>query len=80
MGRIGALECDFILRDDDMNYAYVQVAYTIAERQTEEREYASLERISDGYPKHLLCARSHRSARVSCMHTLRTSFLGKGIS
>lgn len=55
VGRIGKLECDFIVRDkDSMEYAYVQVAYTIAERSTEEREYASLERIADGYPKYLL--------------------------
>ena len=28
IGRIGKLECDFILRDYDLNYSYVQVAYT----------------------------------------------------
>ena len=29
IGRIGKLECDFILRDEQMQYAYVQVAMTI---------------------------------------------------
>lgn len=44
VGRIGKLECDFILRDHKMNYAYVQVAYTIAlSKKTEDREYKSLE-------------------------------------
>ncbi len=55
VGRIGNLECDFILRDRDMNYSYLQVAYTIAQsEQTEEREYRPLEQIRDNYPKYLL--------------------------
>ncbi|MBQ6504095.1 MAG: ATP-binding protein [Flexilinea sp.] len=52
VGRIGNLECDFIFRDNNMNYAYAQVAYTIlASRETEDREYRSLEKIPDNYPK-----------------------------
>ena len=55
VGRIGSLECDFILRDREQNYAYVQVAYTILEsKKTEDREYESLERIRDNYPKYVL--------------------------
>lgn len=54
VGRIGNLECDFMLRKSSCDYAYVQVAMTIAERSTEEREYASLEKIQDNYPKYLL--------------------------
>ena len=55
VGRIGELECDFILRDNQMNYAYAQVAYTIlASRETEDREYRSLEIIRDNYPKYVM--------------------------
>ena len=55
VGRIGKLQCDFILRDIQMNYAYVQVAMTImSSEKTEEREYTPLESIKDGYPKYLL--------------------------
>lgn len=55
VGRIGKLECDFILRDNSLNYAYVQVAYTIGEsKATEDREYAPLETIKDNYPKFVL--------------------------
>ena len=55
VGRIGKLECDFILRDHKMNYAYVQVAYTIAlSKITEDREYKSLESIRDNYPKYVM--------------------------
>ena len=54
IGRIGKLECDFILRDYDLNYSYVQVAYTIlASKETEDREYKSLEQIKDNYPKYV---------------------------
>ena len=55
VGRIGKLECDFILRDNDLNYSYVQVAYTIAlSRETEDREYRALEAIKDNYNKYVV--------------------------
>ena len=55
VGRIGKLECDFILRNPEMGYAYVQVAMTImADRATEEREYRPFEQVRDNYPKYLL--------------------------
>ena len=54
IGRIGKYECDFILRDKNINYSYVQVSYSIADPDTEEREYRSLENIRDYYPKYLL--------------------------
>ena len=55
VGRIGALECDFLLKDQDLNYSYVQVSYTIlASRETEDREYTPLEKIKDNYPKYVL--------------------------
>ncbi len=55
VGRIGKLECDFIMRDTKLDYSYVQVAYTISESQkTEDREYAPLESVTDNYPKYVL--------------------------
>ena len=54
IGRIGKLECDFILRDSELNYSYVQVSYTIAlSKETEDREYRPLEQIKDNYPKYV---------------------------
>lgn len=52
VGKIGKLECDFIFRDKSLSYSYAQVAYTIlASKDTEEREYKSLESITgDNYP------------------------------
>ena len=52
VGRIGDLECDFIARRGT-EYYYIQVAMTIASRETEEREYASFGKIRDNYPKYL---------------------------
>ena len=55
VGRIGKLECDFIVRDSNMNYCYLQVAYTINEsKETEDREYRPLEMIKDNYAKYVL--------------------------
>ncbi len=55
VGRIGKLECDFILRAPDGDYAYVQVAYTISQsKATEDREYRPLETIKDNYPRYVI--------------------------
>lgn len=55
VGRIGKLECDFIVRSTEQNYAYIQVSYTIANsKATEEREYRPLEMIRDNYPKYVM--------------------------
>ncbi len=55
VGRIGKLECDFILRSKNADYSYVQVAYTIAlSADTEDREYKPLEQIKDNYPKYVV--------------------------
>ncbi len=55
VGRIGKLECDFLIRNPSMDYSYVQVAYTIlSSKETEDREYRSLELIRDNYPKYVM--------------------------
>lgn len=63
IGKIGNLEVDFILRNINMTYSYVQVARLIdngniddktGKNLTEEREYRPLESIKDNYPKYLL--------------------------
>ena len=54
VGRIGKLECDFILRKTENDYSYVQVAYTILQSEdTENREYKPLESINDNYAKYV---------------------------
>lgn len=54
VGRIGKFECDFILRNIENDYSYVQVAYTIMQSEdTENREYRPLERVHDNYAKYV---------------------------
>ncbi|MBQ3537773.1 MAG: ATP-binding protein [Clostridia bacterium] len=53
VGRIGKLECDFITRTEN-EYRYIQVAMTIMDPLTEEREYKPFSDIRDNYPKLLL--------------------------
>lgn len=60
VGRTGKLECDFIMRDIDRHYAYVQVADT----HTEDCEYRPLEAIRDNYRRQTSC---FRTAAAFCM-------------
>lgn len=69
VGRIGKLECDFVLRNRDIDYAYVQVAMTIMDSKvTENREYRPLEMIADGYPKYLITRRDLPQKRNGIKH------------
>lgn len=80
VGRIGALECDFILRNRDADYAYLQVAYTIAQsRETEDREYRPLEKISDNYPKYLLTTDYLLQKRSGIRHVNLMEFMKSGL-
>lgn len=77
VGRIGKLECDFILRNNQADYSYVQVAYTIlSSRDTEEREYRSLESITwDNYPKYLLTTDTLLQKRNGIIHANLIDFM-----
>ena len=80
VGKLGKLECDFILRDNDMNYSYVQVAFTIlANKETEDREYRSLERITwDNYPRYLLTTDKLLQKRNGIRHENLMEFIKEG--
>ena len=79
IGRIGKLECDFILRNLEMGYAYVQVAMTImADRATEEREYRPFEQIRDNYPKYLLTRGDVIQQRDGIIHANIPEFMQEG--
>jgi len=81
VGRIGALECDFILRRGDAEYAYVQACMTMmASRETEDREYAPLERIRDNYPKYILTRNDPIQQRNGIIHANLPEFMRDGMS
>ena len=79
VGRIGKLECDFILRDLEQNYSYVQVCYTINEsKQTEDREYKPLEMIKDNYTKYVATTDYLLQKRNGIRHINILEFMKEG--
>ncbi len=76
VGRIGTLKCDFILRNGDSRYAYVQACMTMMnERRTEDREYAPLEKIRDNYPKYILTRNDPIQQRNGIIHRNLPEFM-----
>lgn len=79
IGRIGKIECDFILKDEELNYSYVQVAYTILEsKKTEDREYTPLESIKDNYPKYVVTTDYLLQKRNGIKHVNLMEYLKAG--
>ncbi len=79
VGRIGRLECDFVVRSPEMEYAYVQVAMTIMDdRLTEDREYRPLERIRDSWPKFVITRGDPIQHRSGIVHENVTELIGEG--
>ncbi len=78
IGRVGKFECDFILRDTDLSYSYIQVAYTISNRETEDREYRSLENIKDNYPKYVMTTDYLLQKRSGIAHVNLIDFIKTG--
>ena len=77
VGRIGKLECDFILRSPRMDYSYVQVSYTILQsRETEDREYKALETICDNYKKYVITTDFILQKRNGIEHVNLMDFIG----
>lgn len=69
VGRIGKLECDFILQKNFSDYRYVQICMTFMEsRKTEDREYAPLGAIRDNYPKYVLTRNDPIQERNGIIH------------
>lgn len=79
VGRIGKLECDFVMRSPEMEYAYVQVAMTIMnDHSTEDREYRPLEQIRDNWPKFLITRGDPIQHRGGVVHENVTELIGEG--
>ena len=74
IGRIGNLECDFIVRDKNQNYAYIQVTYTLqgedlkATEKIKEREYRPFRKIKDGYPRYIISLDKYRDQQEGVHH------------
>ena len=61
-------EVDFTTKNKNGEIEYYQVAWNISEKETEEREYQSLNAIQDNYPKYLLTTESFHQSRNGIIH------------
>lgn len=61
-------EVDFVCRTKKGDIEYYQVAWQLASEGTIEREFGSLERINDNYPKFLLTTDSFTQSRSGIKH------------
>jgi len=77
VGKIGKLECDFITRKN-LDYSYTQVAMTIMDKQTEDREYLPFANIRDNYPKYLFTLDRLLQKRDGIIHKNLAQFLANG--
>jgi len=75
VGKIGDLECDFIARQNTDNYFYIQIAMTIAEQSTEEREYRPFSKIKDNFPKYLFTTDTFLQKRDGILHVNMIDFI-----
>lgn len=86
VGKIGKLECDFIVRKPNRDYAYIQVTYTLSAGDKElndkikEREYRPFRSIKDGYPRYIISLDTFRDYQEGVHHINAIDlFLGKTI-
>ncbi|MDR1226969.1 MAG: ATP-binding protein [Prevotellaceae bacterium] len=54
IGKIGEYEVDFIVKNALNKFEYYQVAWSMSDPKTAEREIRSLKSIDDNYPKHII--------------------------
>lgn len=67
-GTLRSAEIDFITKNRNGEIEYYQVACEISNVETEEREFASLEKVKDNYPKFLLSTESFPQNRAGIIH------------
>lgn len=84
IGKIGDLECDFIVRGGGNSYAYVQVAYTLQGENREatdkivDREFKPFTKIKDAYPRFIITLDQFQDQRDGVRHINAIDlFLGK---
>ena len=61
-------EVDFVCKNSTGEIEYYQVAWQLANESTIEREFRSLEKIKDNYPKYLLTTDSFTQNRSGIRH------------
>jgi predicted AAA+ superfamily ATPase len=61
-------EVDFVCKTNTGNIEYYQVAWQMSNEKTEEREFGSLQKINDNYPKFLITTDSFTQSRAGIKH------------
>ena len=74
VGKVDNLEVDFVCTKGNEKI-YVQVAYLLASPETIEREFTSLEKIDDNYPKYVISMDEFDMSRNGIMHINIIDFL-----
>ena len=67
-GTLRNAEIDFIAKNRNGEIEYYQVAWEISNAKTENREFTSLEKVKDNYPKFLLSTESFPQNRAGITH------------
>ncbi len=76
VGKVDNLEVDFVCTKGNEKI-YVQVAYLLASAETIEREFTSLEKIGDNYPKYIISIDEFDMSRNGIRHINIIDFLMK---
>lgn len=76
VGKVDNLEVDFVCTKGNEKI-YVQVAYLLASSETIEREFTSLEKIGDNYPKYIISMDEFDMSRNGIRHINIMDFLMK---
>lgn len=74
IGKIDSLEIDFVCEKQEMKQ-YIQVAYLLASQETIDREFGSLEKIPDNYPKYVISMDEFDMSRNGITHMNLRKFL-----
>ena len=74
VGKVDNLEVDFVCTKGNEKI-YVQVAYLLASSETIEREFTSLEKIDDNYPKYVISMDEFDMSRNGIKHVNIIDFL-----
>jgi len=74
VGKVDNLEVDFVCTKGNEKI-YVQVAYLLASSETIEREFTSLEKIDDNYPKYVISMDEFNMSRNGIKHINIIDFL-----
>ena len=76
VGKVDNLEVDFVCTKGNEKL-YIQVAYLLASPETIEREFSSLEKINDNYPKYVISMDEFDMSRNGIRHINIIDFLMK---